>query len=321
MHEASRLGPWSRFILRRSFFLVASLFLLSSALFFVLRMIPGDPAIRIAGPGAPPALIGELRREMGLDNSLWVQYWQYLVGLFHGNLGTSVALDQSVSSIIAQRLPPTLQIVGAAFIVTMMSSLAIGLGSVAWAQRRRGRASGRVLNTVLGGVVATPEFVSGTYLSLVFSVGWKLLPAGGESGSVSMILPVVVLSLAPTAALSRIVRAEGLAAVDREYMRAARAKRLSANRIYLRHLLPNILTATMTIGGLIFTAILGGTVIVESIFNWPGLGSTLVTAALDRDYPVLQGIVLVFGCGVIVVNFSVDVLLRLMDPRSLVGET
>jgi peptide/nickel transport system permease protein len=258
---------------------------------------------------------------MGLDNSLWVQYWQYLVGLFHGNLGTSVALDQSVSSIIAQRLPPTLQIVGAAFIVTMMSSLAIGLGSVAWAQRRRGRASGRVLNTVLGGVVATPEFVSGTYLSLVFSVGWKLLPAGGESGSVSMILPVVVLSLAPTAALSRIVRAEGLAAVDREYMRAARAKRLSANRIYLRHLLPNILTATMTIGGLIFTAILGGTVIVESIFNWPGLGSTLVTAALDRDYPVLQGIVLVFGCGVIVVNFSVDVLLRLMDPRSLVGET
>jgi peptide/nickel transport system permease protein len=187
---------------------------------------------------------------------------------------------------------------------------------------RRGR--GRRLELGFAGTSvvlgAIPDFLLGVALVYVFAVNLHVLPVAGRDGLASYVLPVVALALGPAAVLARIVRVEMLAALETDYVRTARAKRLPALRIHLVHALPNAVTATLTLSGMLLSSLVASTVLVENVFAWPGLGSTIVSSISNKDYQVVQAIVLVYGAGVLLVNTLVDVALALLDPRSMIRE-
>ncbi|TYP90416.1 ABC transporter permease [Blastococcus xanthinilyticus] len=314
-------GPWPRFAARRVGRLVVSLWVLVTASFLMIHLIPGDPVRSALGPTAPAALVSARRESLGLDDALVVQYLHFLSGLFTGDLGTSLTSQLPVSQVIAQRLPSTVQLAVLAFGVAFALAVPIGVGM--GVLTRGGRARGRELAFSSSSVVlgAIPEFLLGVGLVYLFAVELGWFPVAGRSDASSYVLPVLALSLGPAAALARIMRVEMLSVLQTDYVRTARAKRLPAPRIYLRHALPNALTSTITLGGLLLSALVAGTVLVENVFAWPGLGSTIVASILGKDYPVVQGIVLVYGAGVLLVNLAVDVALALLDPRSAIRES
>jgi len=300
---------------------VISVWVLITASFLMIHLIPGDPVRAALGPTAPAALVAARRADLGLNDPIWVQYWHYLRGVFTGDLGTSVTSQLPVSQVIGQRLSATVELAVLAFLVAI--ALAVPLGVVMGVVTRGGRARRAELafsgtSVVLGSI---PEFLLGVGLVYVFGVSLGLLPVAGRSGAESYILPVLSLAIGPAAALARIMRVEMLSVLQADYVRTARAKRLPAPKIYLRHALPNALTAVITLGGLLLSALVAGTVLVETVFAWPGLGSTIVQSILAKDYPVVQGVVLVYGAGVLIINLAVDVALALLDPRSVIRES
>lgn len=314
-------GPWARFALRRAGQLVVSMWVLVTASFLMIHLIPGDPVRSALGPTAPASLVAARRESLGLDDPLWLQYVHFLGGLLSGDLGTSLTSRLPVSQVISQRLPATVQLALLAFVVSL--AIAVPLGVLMGVLTRGGRRRGGELafsstSVVLG---AIPEFLLGVGLVYLFGVQWGLLPVAGRAGPESYVLPVLSLSLGPAAALARIMRVEMVSVLQADFLRTARAKRLPRRRIYLRDALPNALTATITLGGLLLTALVAGTVLVENVFAWPGLGSTIASSILLKDYPVVQGIVLVYGAGVLLVNLTVDVVLALLDPRSAIRES
>jgi peptide/nickel transport system permease protein len=294
---------------------------LVTAAFLMIHLIPGDPVRAALGATAPKSLVDARRAELGLNNPLWEQYGHYLKGLFTGDLGTSITNDLPVSQVIGERLPATAELAVYAFVVAIALSVPIGLSMAVLTRggrRRRSELTFTSTSVVLGSI---PEFLLAVGLVYVFAVGLKWLPVATRTGAASYVLPVLALSLGPAAVLARIVRVEVLTVLSADFVRTARAKRLTARRIYVRHALPNALTTTITLGGLLLSALVAGTVLVENVFAWPGLGSTIVSSILSKDYPVVQGIVLVYGAGVLLVNLAVDVVLALLDPRSTIKET
>ncbi|UMG94662.1 ABC transporter permease [Nocardioides sp. TF02-7] len=266
-------------------------------------------------------MVAARRTELGLDDPLWRQYVEFVQGLLTGDLGTSFSLRLPVSDVIGQRLPATASLAVAAFVVAL--AIAVPLGAAVAAATRRGRRRGLELGFAGTSVVAgtIPDFLLGVGLVSVFAVGLGWFPVAGRFGPESYVLPVLALATGPAAVLARIVRVEMLAVLDADFVRTARAKRLSAPRIYLVHALPNALTASLTLGGLMLTSLVAGTVLVENVFAWTGLGSTIVQSILLKDYPLVQGTVLVYGVAVLLVNTAVDVILALIDPRSTIGES
>ncbi|TWH73745.1 ABC transporter permease [Modestobacter roseus] len=318
---AALQGPWARFALRRGGRLLVSLWVLFTASFLMIHLIPGDPVRSALGPTAPASLVAARRASLGLDDPLLLQYLRSLRGVFTGDLGTSMTSQLPVSQVIGQRLPATVQMALLAFLVTM--ALAVPIGVAMGVLTRGGRARRRELAFSSGSVVfgAIPEFLLGVGLVFVFGVELGWLPVAGQEGPSSYVLPVLALAIGPAAALARILRVEMLAVLQTDYVRTARAKRLPPSKTYLRHAVPNALTSTITLGGLLLSALIAGTVLVENVFAWPGLGSTIVQSILLKDYPVVQGIVLVYGAGVLLVNLVVDVVLALLDPRSAIRES
>jgi len=314
-------GPWLRFAARRGGQLLVSLWVLVTASFLMIHLIPGDPVRRALGPTAPASLVAARRESLGLDDPLLLQYLHYLRGVFTGDLGTSLSSQLPVSQLVAQRLPATVQMAVLAFGVSL--ALAVPIGVVMGVLTRGGRRRGGELAFSSASVVlgAIPEFLLGVGLVYFFGVKLGWFPVAGRTGASSYVLPVLSLALGPAAALARIMRVEMLTVLQTDYVRTARAKRLPAPRIYLRHALPNALTSTITLGGLLISALIAGTVLVENVFAWPGLGSTIVASILGKDYPVVQGIVLVYGAAVLLVNLVVDVALALLDPRSAIRES
>lgn len=313
--------PWVRFAGRRAGRLLLSLWVLVTASFLMIHLIPGDPVRAALGPTAPAELVAARRAALGLDDPLWLQYGQYLRGVFSGDLGTSLGSQLPVSEVIGQRLPATLQLAVLAFVVSLL--LAVPLGVAMGVRTRGGRARGSELAFSSTSVViaAIPEFLLAVALVFVFGVQLGWLPVAGRTDASSYVLPVLSLAAGPAAVLARIMRVEMLSVLQTDYVRTARAKRLPLRRIYLRHALPNALTSTITLGGLLLGALVAGTVLVENVFAWPGLGSTIVQSILLKDYPLVQGIVLVYGAGVLVVNLVVDVVLAWLDPRSTIRES
>ena len=208
-----------------------------------------------------------------------------------------------------------------AFLVVVL--VAVPLGMLAAVGTRDGRRPRLEVgfSAVTGLFSVIPEFLLAVALVVVFSVRMGVLPAAGRDGASSYVLPVTALAIGPIAALARIVRVETLRVLGEEYMRTARAKRLPARLYYLRHALPNLLTATLTISGLLLSGLLAGTVLVENVFAWPGLGNELAQSVPAKNYPMVQGLALVYGGGVLLINLVVDVLLALVDPRSTIRET
>ncbi|CRK61995.1 Dipeptide transport system permease protein DppB (TC 3.A.1.5.2) [Alloactinosynnema sp. L-07] len=315
-----RRRPWARFALRRLGRLLVSLWVLVTASFAMIHLIPGDPVRGAMGPTAPAELVEARRQLLGLDDPITTQYARYLEGLFTGDLGTSLASQLPVSDIVAQRLPATLALAVFAFLAAVV--VAIPLGAVMGVLTRRGRGRRTELAfTTTGVVVATiPDFLIGVALVYVFGIRLGWLPVAGNDTAAAYLLPVISLAIGPAAILARIVRVEMVGVLEADFVRTARAKRLPARTVYFGHALPNALTAAMTVGGLLLSALVAGTVLVENVFAWPGLGSTIVGSILVKDYPVVQAIVLVYGVGVLIANLVVDVALALLDPRSKIRE-
>lgn len=313
-------SPWVAFARRRLVRLVVSVWVLVTASFAMIHLIPGDPVRAALGITAPAALVEQRRELLGLDRPLVVQYLDFFRRLAVGDLGVSTRSGLPVSDIIAGRLPGTLLLSVLAFAVIAVLALPLGIVTAILTQRGRRRGGELAFTSVTGVLAAIPEFLLAVGLVFLLAVTFQVFPAAGRDGPLSYVLPVTALALGPTAALARIVRVEALRVLDQDYVRTARAKRLRPRLVYLRHALPNMLTAALTIGGLLLSGLVGGTVLVENIFAWPGLGTTIVSSITDKDYSLVQGVVLVYGLLVLLVNLAVDVVLAVLDPRSTIRE-
>jgi peptide/nickel transport system permease protein len=312
--------PWVRFFARRLGRLLVSLWVLITASFLMIHLIPGDPVRAALGMTAPPALVEATRQALGLNNPLWVQYVDYLRDLFTGHLGISFTSKLPVADIIARRLPPTLELAVLAFVVSVAVAipLGVGMGVLTRRGRRRRTELGFTTTSVVLGTI--PDIFFGVVLAYVFAVQLGWVPVAGRTGPDSYILPVLALAIGPAVILARIVRVEMVAVLEADFIRTGRAKRLPDRVLYLGHALPNALTASLTVGGLLLSSLVAATVLVENVFAWPGLGGTIVSSILDKDYQVVQAVVLVYGTFVLLVNLAVDVLLALLDPRSLIRQ-
>lgn len=314
-------GRWGRFALRRARRLLVSLWILVTASFLMIQLVPGDPVRAALGTSAPAELVAARREQLGLDDPLLHQYLAYLRDLVAGDLGESILTQLSVADTIGQRLLATLSLALPAFVITFAIAVPVGVAmAVATRRGRRRRTELTFVGTsiVLGSI---PEFVVCVALVAVFAVHLGLLPAAGRGDLDSYVLPVLALAIGPAAVLARIVRVEMLAVLDADYIRTARSQRLSALRINLRHALPNAVTATLTLSGLMLATMVAGTVLVENVFAWPGLGGTIVSSIQSRDYPLVQGAVLVYGAIALTVNTLVDVGIAALDPRSMIGDS
>jgi peptide/nickel transport system permease protein len=312
--------PWVRFGVRRSGRLLVSVCVLVTASFAMIHLIPGDPVRGALGPTAPAALVEARRHALGLDAPILSQYWRFLKGLFTGDFGTSLASQLPVTDVIAQRLPTTLTLAVLAFLVAAAVGIPLGVAMGVLTRRGHGRRTELAFTATSVVLAIVPDFLIGVGLVYVFGVNLGWLPVAGSDNPAGYVLPVISLAIGPGAILARIVRVEMVRVLEADFVRTARAKRLPARTIYLGHALPNAVTAALTLGGLILSAMVAGTVLVENVFALPGLGRTIVQSILTKDYPVVQAIVLIYGVGVLLINTAVDITLALLDPRSMIRE-
>lgn len=307
-------------VLRRLLRFAVSMGVLLVASFAMLHLIPGDPVRAALGPTAPAELVAQRRAELGLDDPVRDQFIRYVGGVFTGDFGVSFGSRQPVGDVIVARLPATLQIAALATMLALLVAVPVGIALAVRTENGRNRGSELAFTTTTGALVAVPDFLLAVGLVVVLAVELGWFPPATRAGPESYVLPVLALAAGPAAVLARLVRVETLRELGKDYFRLARAKRLPAGRRYLRHLLPNSLTATLTVAGLLLSSLVVGTVIVENVFAWPGLGSRVVDSIIDKDYPVAQAAILVYGAIVLVVNLLVDLALAVLDPRSTIRE-
>lgn len=314
-------GRWGTFALRRTRRLLVSLWVLVTASFLMIQLVPGDPVRAALGTNAPAELVANRRAQLGLDDPLLTQYLDYLRSLATGDLGESILTQLPVAETIAQRLLATLALALPAFVLTFAIAIPVGVAMAVATRRGRRR---RTELTFLGTSIvlsSIPEFIVSVALVAVIAVHLGLVPAAGRGGLDSYVLPVLALTIGPAAVMTRIVRVEMLTVLDADYIRTARSRRLGSLRINLRHALPNAVTATLTLSGIMLATMVAGTVLVENVFAWPGLGRTIVSSIQSRDYPLVQGAVLVYGAIALSVNTLVDVGVAAIDPRSMIGDS
>ena len=314
-------SPWFGFAVRRAGSLLTSVLVLVVVTFLIVQLIPGDPALAVAGADATAADIERVRTELGLDLSIWQQFVNYVGGLLTGDLGNSFTWGVSVSSVLAARLPFTVSIALVAMALMLVIAVPLGMAVSVLTRGGRRKTVDLVFGVVTGFLSSVPGYVIATLLVVLFAIVFRVLPPAysAQSGLASYPLPIIALAIGPACTIARVVRREMSAVLEQDYIRTARGWRLRPARVYLRYALPNLLTTTLTLSGLILAGMFGGAIVIESVFAWPGLGSGVVAAILNRDYPVIQGIVLVIGLLATVVNLVVDLALALIDPRSLGG--
>ncbi len=304
-----------RYLLRRLLYTVPTLIAVTVAVFLLVRLIPGDPARLIAGLLATPEEVERLRVELGLTRPLYVQYLLFLRDILSGNLGISALTRTPVNIEIGSRFPATLML---ALTGTILATSLGVLAGVSSAAARNTWLDYTVMTVALAGV-SIPVFWLGIMLMLFFSVHLHWLPAGGYGSPVHLVLPGITLAAFSIAIIARITRSSVLETLGMDYVRTARAKGLPQQTVLTQHALRNALIPVMTVVGLQFGSLLGGAVLTETTFAWPGLGRLLVGAISARDYPVIQGIVLVFATLFVLVNLAVDVLYAYVDPRIRYG--
>lgn len=315
-----RRSPRADFAIRRIGRLIVSLLVVVLAAFFLIHFVPGDPVRAALGPTAPAGLVESTRAELGLDKPIPQQLFDYLAALVQGDLGTSIQSGLSVTGTIVSRFPTTLTLAALGFVVAVIGALPIGMGAALLARTGRGRSLNSGVSGLLGVLIAVPDFLLSVGLIALFSMWLGLLPPAGWGDAPNAVLPVLGLALGPMAYLARIVQVEMIKVLDSTYIATARAKRLPQRLILLRHALPNIITATLTVGGLLLSGLVAGTVIIETVFAIPGTGNTLVSAVGTKDYPMVQGMVLVYAAMVLAVNLVVDLILITIDPRTTIAE-
>lgn len=301
---------------QRLMLLLPTLFGALTIVFFLLHLVPGDPIEVMLGETASAADKAELRRDLGLDQPLLNQYLNFLAGLFRGDLGRSLYEQGNVAGLLVSRIPATLELTLAAMGVALLLSFPLGLAA---ALKRGSLVDRAALSFSLLGL-SIPNFWLGPLLMIVFSIELGWLPVSGRGGLGHLILPALTLGLAMAAILTRILRASLLNVIREDYVQTARAKGVSEKWIWLKHVLRNALLSVVTIMGLQFGSLLAGSIITETIFNWPGIGRLTVQAIQTRDYPLAQGCILVISLSYLCVNLVTDMLYRWVDPRITYGK-
>ena len=305
-----------RFLLQRLLLFLPTLLGAVSLVFVLIHLIPGDPVEVMLGETASAADKEALRRSLGFDRPLAAQYRAFLVNLASGDLGRSLYESAGVGEIIRSRLPATLQLA----LCAMIAALVISFPLATLAAVRRGGWIDRAALTfsLLG--LSLPNFWLGPLLMIVFSIELGWTPVSGRGGFDHLVLPAITLGLGMSAILVRILRASLLQVIHQDYVQTARAKGLPEQQIWLKHVLRNALLSVVTIISLQFGGLLAGSLITETIFSWPGIGRLTVQAIQTRDYPLVQGCVLVIAISYVVINFATDLLYKLIDPRVSYGD-
>ena len=308
-----------RFLLRRLAALVPTLFFVSILIFGLQQLLPGDPAVALAGEERDPAAIAYLRAKFHLDEPLAVRYGYWLGGVLRGDLGESVRIQRPVTELILEKLPVTVQLASMAILIALVIGVAAGVLSAV----KQGTALDYAANVLALWGLSTPNFWLGILLILLFAVQLGWLPASGyvspfedlQANLAAMILPAFVLGNAFAAVLMRHTRSAMLQVLSSDYVRTARAKGLDERTVVLKHALRNALTPVITLGALGFGDLLGGTVLTETVFTIPGFGKLVVDAVFNRDYSVVQGVVLFTATVYIALNLLADLAYFLVNPR------
>lgn len=308
-----------RLILRRVLVAIPTLILVSMIVFMLQKILPGDPVLTLAGEERDPAVLDYLRDKYHLDDPLPVQYGAWVLQVAQGDLGKSLRTDVPVSTLIAQKLPVTLQL----SVMAMFFAVLVGIPMGILAAVRKGTVVEMGANVAALSGMSIPNFWLGIILIMVVSVQWQLLPASGYVppsqdfwlSIKTLLMPSLVLSTAIAAYLMRHTRSAMLEALGADYVRTARAKGVSPRQVVLRHALRNALMPIVTLVTLLFGELLAGAVLTEQVFTIPGFGKLIVDAVFNRDYAVVQGVVLCVAVGFIVMNLLADILYILVNPR------
>jgi peptide/nickel transport system permease protein len=300
-----------RYLIRRLLLTIPVLLGVATLVFSLIHFIPGDPAQAMLGEGAAPEDVAQLRQRLGLDRPLLVQYGSFLQGLIRGDLGVSLRNDEPVMRQILERMPATAELAIASMAIAVLIALPLGIIAAVW----RGTAvdHGAMTLSLVG--ISVPNFWLGPLLAIVFAVELGWLPVGGRGTIAHLVLPAATLGAALAAILARMTRASLLEELREPYVLAARAKGVSRARAVLHHALRNSLIPIVTILGLQFGVVLTGAVITETIFAWPGIGRLLIQSISFRDYPTVQGCVLLIAVTYVGVNLITDLTYGLLDPR------
>ncbi|EIX1345829.1 glutathione ABC transporter permease GsiC [Salmonella enterica subsp. enterica serovar Derby] len=298
------------YVLKRLLGLIPTLLIVAVLVFLFVHLLPGDPARLIAGPEADAQVIALVRQQLGLDQPLHVQFWHYITHVLQGDFGTSMVSRRPVSEEIASRFLPTLWLTITSMIWAVLFGMAIGIAAAVW----RNRWPDRVGMTLAVTGISFPAFALGMLLMQIFSVDLGWLPTVGADSWQHYILPSLTLGAAVASVMARFTRSSFVDVLSENYMRTARAKGVSETWVVLKHGLRNAMIPVVTMMGLQFGFLLGGSIVVEKVFNWPGLGRLLVDSVDMRDYPVIQAEVLLFSLEFILINLVVDVLYAAINP-------
>ena len=301
-----------RYLVNRLALSVVVVFGVSVLVFLMLHLVPGDPAVVMLSEQANASDVQHLRHDLGLDQPLWAQYGLYFERVVHGDLGRSIRLRRPVSELIAGRLPNTLELAVASLSLATLVGVAVGAVSAV----RRGRLTDHLAmaGALLG--VSLPSFWLGLMLILLFGLRLGALPiAGNQEGLASLILPALTLATVPMATIARLTRSGLLDVLGEDYIRTARAKGLKEFAVIVSHALRNSMIPVITVVGVQFGALLGGAIIVETVFAWPGVGRLLIDAVSARDFPLVQGIMLFISISFVLVNLCADLVYAYVDPR------
>jgi len=282
-----------------------------TVVFLLLRLTPGDPVLLMVSPDAPRSAVVALRHALGFDQPLPVQFADYFAHLLRGDLGTSLRQHRPVSTLILSRLPATFELAGSGMLLAVIVAVPLGVfGAI-----RRGSMMDVLTRTLALLAQSLPTFWMGILLIIVFAVHWRVLPTSGRGTVAQLVLPSVTLSFTMIGLLAQVTRTALLEVLDADYMRTGRAKGLSNAIVLLRHGLRNALIPVITLVGLQIGTLLGGAIITESVFSWPGIGLLAINAIDQRDYPLVQGVVALAGVVFVVINFLVDMSYTYLDPR------
>ncbi len=298
------------YVLKRLLGLIPTLLIVAVLVFLFVHLLPGDPARLIAGPEADAQVIALVRQQLGLDRPLHVQFWHYITHVLQGDFGTSMVSRRPVSEEIASRFLPTLWLTITSMIWAVLFGMATGIAASVW----RNRWPDRLGMTLAVTGISFPAFALGMLLMQIFSVGLGWLPTVGADSWQHYILPSLTLGAAVASVMARFTRSSFVDVLSEDYMRTARAKGVSETWVVLKHGLRNAMIPVVTMMGLQFGFLLGGSIVVEKVFNWPGLGRLLVDSVDMRDYPVIQAEVLLFSLEFILINLVVDVLYAAINP-------
>ena len=299
-----------RYFIKRLLGMIPTLIIVAICVFFFIHLLPGDPARLAAGPEADEATVEMIRHSLGLDRSLPEQFLHFVAGVLQGDFGTSIRSQRPVIQEIAERFGPTLYLTLASMFWSVVFGLVIGVISAVF----RNKWPDRLGMTLAVSGISFPAFALGILLMEIFSVELGWLPTVGAASWMHYILPSITLGAAVAAVMARFTRASFVEVLHDDYIRTARAKGVTETNIVVKHALRNALIPVVTMMGLQFGFLLGGSIVVEKVFNWPGMGRLLVDAVDMRDYPVIQASVLLFSLEFIVINLVVDVLYGWINP-------